>query len=146
MYPFSETDPRYWTMFRCFKYLCSAISSWRGWEYLSKKKQNQGLFHHAGKGSRLCLNASLTTEWILGITIQFSANILSMTFKMQSDSLPIQKKIEIDLRATLVEKHAPQEFVCVCLLYQYTALSLTPKLLSCFLPSPKEYKWDTTST
>lgn len=39
MYPFSETEPKYWTMFLCFKYLWRAISSWRGWEYLIHRER-----------------------------------------------------------------------------------------------------------
>lgn len=34
MKPFSLIDPRYWTMFLCFRCLWSAISSCSGWEYL----------------------------------------------------------------------------------------------------------------
>lgn len=44
IYPSSETEPRYWTIFRCFRYLWRAISSCSGWEYLSwryiKKKKS----------------------------------------------------------------------------------------------------------
>lgn len=76
-------------MFRCFKYLCSAISSWRGWEYLLKKKKKEW---RSISSCRKRLNAGLQSEWILRIPIQFSANILFMIFKMQCDWLPIQKK------------------------------------------------------
>lgn len=34
MKPFSLMEPRYWTMFLCFRCLWRAISSWSGWEYL----------------------------------------------------------------------------------------------------------------
>lgn len=40
MYPSSETEPKYWTMFLCFRYLWRAISSWSGWEYLIYTKRN----------------------------------------------------------------------------------------------------------
>lgn len=34
MKPFSLKEPRYWTIFLCFRCLCNAISSCSGWEYL----------------------------------------------------------------------------------------------------------------
>lgn len=40
MYLFSETEPRYWTMFLCFRYLCRAISSWSGCEYLHHREES----------------------------------------------------------------------------------------------------------
>lgn len=117
MYPSSETDPRYWTMFRCFKYLCSAISSWRGWEYLFKKKRIE---EHLIMQEKVLgyLNARLQTEQILGILIQFSGNILSVTFKMQRDWLPIQKKYRDRSRRnpegeTCPQKNLQMAFFCI---------------------------------
>lgn len=61
MYLFSETEPRYWTMFLCFRYLWRAISSWSGWEYLSHKeeRQNTSLFN--------CIHA-YTSQYIFIVT------------------------------------------------------------------------------
>lgn len=38
MKPFSLMEPRYCTMFLCFRCLWRAISSWSGWEYLNDQK------------------------------------------------------------------------------------------------------------
>lgn len=39
MNPFSLMEPRYWTMFLCFRCLWRAISSWSGWEYLPSRER-----------------------------------------------------------------------------------------------------------
>lgn len=48
MYPSSETEPRYWTMFLCLRYLCRAISSCSGCEYLHtlRSSANHTERHH----------------------------------------------------------------------------------------------------
>lgn len=58
----------------------------------NKHTKNQGVAHDGGKGFRLCLNDILQTEWIIVILIQLSVNIFPVTFKMESDWLPAEKK------------------------------------------------------
>lgn len=102
------------------------------------RKKKRGVSHHAGKGSSLCLNASLQTEWILGILIQFSANILSTTFKMQCDWLPIQKKYRGRTQRNPKGETRPQR-IYTCLssvsLHSTVFASKTPFML---FPLPKK--------
>lgn len=134
MYPSSETDPRYWTMFRCFKYLCSAISSWRGWEYLLKKKKDRG---HAGKGSRplKCLFANRTgfrdTDPILR---KHLVHDLQNAVWLAAYSEKVQRQIsEEPWRRNMPSKNLQMAFFCIvtqyclCLWNSFYAIPPSPK-------------------
>lgn len=87
------------------------------------------------------LNAHLQTEQILGILIQFSGNILSVTFKMQCDWLPIQKKYRGRSRRNPEGETCPQKiyrWLSSVSLHSTVFASETPFML--FPHPPKEYK------